>query len=308
MSMISSPDRSGNEACERPAPLVAWLLAAALVLGCQAVAQEQEQEQEQEQPQTEAPQRKVAVLKLHEVSFFYRSRVSPLSCSDLEGRVSSVLRVLGARDDVRVDASGCEAVILPLDEPPDAGMTSSDPWQSSADPWGTAADRWRTAPDRFGNRNTRREQSSHVRIRAMMPIEVTPEVLEEIRKDKSRRELVSRLTGNPAAARNDPILFPAQRRMVTLSTRTLDLEPGECELLEQMSTSILRQLNMRVVRRSNCGHDRFSRIPPRLTVETLMPIFEQSPEPTPAAGEPEPGAAGDSEAPASEPATDTPPK
>lgn len=297
MNMISSPGRPGNEACDRIRPALAWLTLATFALGSQAAAPEQ----------VAAPEQKAAVLKLHEASFFYRSRVAHLSCSDLESRVSSILRVLGARDDVKVDATGCEAVVMPQD---DTGMTAADPWQTSPDRWRSSSDRWQGASDRLLSRDIRREQSSHVRVRAMMPIEVTPEVLEEIRKDKSRRELVSRLTGNPAAARNDPILFPAQRRPVALSHSTLRLEPEECELLEQMSKSILRDFGMRVIRSSGCDREQISHTPPHAIVETLMPVFS---EPLPAAATdqeaPDPGTPGTSETPQSaEPAGDPPPK
>ena len=300
MNTISS-DMSGRT-CDRVRPVVAGLVLASLFLGCQATAQEQ----------TATPERKAAVLKIHEFSFFYRSRVAPLSCSDVERRVATIMMALGARDDVNVSATGCETVVLP-DEPLDARMTRSDPWQSGSDRWGRpsdrwgTSDRWQTSSDGLYNRNARREQSTHVRIRAMLPIEVTPEVLEEIRKDKSRRELVSRVTRNPAASLNDPILFPAQRQLVTLSNRTLKLEPQECELLEQMASSVFRQLHMRVVRGTNCDRDQIGHAPPQAIVETLMPIFEKAP---PAAGssEPDPSAPAASETPPSEPAPETPPR
>ena len=47
----------------------------------------------------------------------------------------------------------------------------------------------------------------------MMPAQVTPELLKEIEKDKSRRELVSRVTGNPAAAFNDPAARALMQRI-----------------------------------------------------------------------------------------------
>lgn len=301
MNTTSSSGRSANETRERGRPAVAWLTLAALLLGTQVAAQEQ----------TAAPERKAAVLKVHEVSFFYRSRVAPLSCSDLEGRVSMILRALGARDDVNVNATGCDTVVTSLDDPMDASAMPNDRWQTPSDRYRNPSDRWQTSSDPLRNHGARREQSSHIRVRAMMPIEVTPEVLEEIRKDKSRRELVSRLTRNPAASLDDPILFPAQRREVTLSKRTIDVEPGDCELLQQMSSSVFRQLHMRVVRGANCDRDEISRIPPQITVETLMPIFE-NPQPAPAvgSGEPDPGAPGASAAPPSsseQPAAEPPP-
>ncbi|MGH6609554.1 MAG: hypothetical protein ACRECQ_04795 [Burkholderiaceae bacterium] len=138
-----------------------------------------------------------------------------------------------------------------------------------------------------------------MRVRLMMPIEVTLEVLAEMERDKARRELVSRVTGNPAASLDDPIVFPAQRQLVTLSRRTIDLEPEECELLDQMSASVFARFDIRVVRRGpECGRDQIARIPPQVTVEALMPVMPGSPQLAPAAGESDPDS---SAPPASEP-------
>ena len=115
----------------------------------------------------------------------------------------------------------------------------------------------------------------------MSPVAVTPEVLAEIDRDKSRRELVSRVTGNPAAAMNDPIVFAAQRQTVTLSRQTMRLEPEDCELLEQIATNVFRELDVRVVRRSStCDARQPSAIAPQLTVEALLPTGGILPMPT----------------------------
>jgi hypothetical protein len=122
----------------------------------------------------------------------------------------------------------------------------------------------------------------------MIPIEVTPEVLAELKRDKSRRELVSHVTGNPAAKFNDPIVFMAQWQTVTLSRETIGLEPEECELLDQMSASVLRELGVRVIHRDfSCDPNRVSRIPPELVVETLLvaPLGTSDAQQAPAAGE-----------------------
>lgn len=298
MNVTSSPGMLGSQTRSRARPAVAWLALGSLVLGSAVAAEEQPAASEQT----------AAVLKLREVDFYYRSHVALLSCSDLEGRIASILRTLGARDDVKVSATGCDTIVTPLDEPLDPAQMPSNQWPSPTDRWQTRSDRWGTSSDRLRSQGTRREQSTHVRIRAMMPIEVTPEVLEEIRKDKSRRELISRVTGNPAAALNDPIAFPAQRQLVTLSHRTIELEPAECELLDQISTGIFKQLDIRVVRRSSsCDRDQISRIPPQVTVEALMPVFS-NPQAAPPAGDSEsdPGAPTDPGTPSPEPATATP--
>jgi hypothetical protein len=232
-------------------------------------------------PFAAAQEQTAAVLKHHEVDFFYRSAVAPFSCDALERRVMSVLHALGAREDIRVDASNCN-FINGSQATIDVGGNSSDRYRSPSDPWAKSSDPFGSSSDRFRNRRLDHEQSSHVRIRLMMPVEVTPEVLEELKKDKSRRELISRVTDNPNVGMDEPIIFPARRENITLSRRTIDLEPEECELLEQMSRSVFRELGLRVVKgHPSCDRDRVSRIPPQLTVEALMPIMPSVPQLTP---------------------------
>lgn len=236
-----------------------------------------------------------AVWKVKEVSFSYRSSIAIYSCSALQDRVASILRAIGARDDLDVRVTNCETSDIPPVLPSQQSRNGNA---------------WGIPSDNLSNRRTDRTQWVNVRARLMMPTEVTPEVLAEIDKDKSRRELVSRVTGNPAAKLNDPIVFQAQRQAVTLSHRSIGLEPEECELLDQISSGVFRELGVRVVRRRlTCDHNRVSRIPPELTVEAFMGIpFGTSTAPqTPAAGESDP----DPSAPASdanpaEPATDVP--
>jgi hypothetical protein len=218
-----------------------------------------------------------AVFKARDVGFFYRSSDSQRPCYALEGRVATILRAVGARDDVKVSVSGCD------------NFSMSE--ESRFDRWDRERSGFEDPMDRFRNddRRRQREQSAHVRVSLMTPVVVTPKVLAEIDKDRSRRELVSRVTGNPAAAMNDPIVFAAQRQEVTLSRRTIRLEPEDCELLEQMSTSVFRELDVRVVRRSlNCDSNQPSRIPPQVTVEALLPTGALMPMPEASRGEAKP--------------------
>jgi hypothetical protein len=219
----------------------------------------------QEQPIT-------AVYKAQEVSFQYRSSRYAYSCPELEQRVANILRVLGARDDIQVSARNCNVSLMPEDpfEDPRFERDSTNPWDRGS------------ASGRFGRTGgSERDRSASVRVRLMMPVEVTPQVLAEIDKDKSRRELVSRVTGNPAAAFNDPIVFAARRQEVTLGERPNRLRPEDCDLLEQMTSQLLRRLDMRVIRRSfNCRPE-LSNIPPQLVVETLMPTGQLLPMPDP---------------------------
>jgi hypothetical protein len=110
-----------------------------------------------------------------------------------------------------------------------------------------------------------------VRAWAMMPTEVTADVAAELERDKSRRELVSHVTGNPLPRFNDPVMFAAQRQAVTLSRKTIGLEPAECELLDQMSSNVFPGLGIDVVSRNlACDPRGAARIPPEIVVEALV--------------------------------------
>jgi hypothetical protein len=194
-----------------------------------------------------------AVFKLHELSFVYRSLVNPLDCGELRNHVAVILSAVGARDDVKVRVTDCEIFLLNEER-------RSPGW----DDWGAPRNRFGADPDRW--------QMSHIRIQVMFPVEATPAVLAEIDKDKSRRELISRVTGNPLAAMNNPVIFPAQRREVTLSRATIRLGPEDCELLEQMIPTVFRPLNVKVTgNKVSCDSHRRSAFPPKVVVETLWP-------------------------------------
>jgi hypothetical protein len=195
-----------------------------------------------------------AVFKLREVHFVYRSVANLFACDELRRAVAVILRAMGARDDVQVRVNDCELVLLP-----DERASNWDRWNPE------------NPPDRFRNFDEDHRQFSTVYIKVMFPIEATPEVMKEIDKDKSRRDLISRVTGESAAAL-DPIVFPAEHREVTLSRSTLRLRPEHCELLEQMIPSLARQLNFKVINKQlSC--DRYGRgdFAPKITVEVLWP-------------------------------------
>lgn len=194
-----------------------------------------------------------AVFKAHELRFVYRSLVNPLDCSQLRNHVAGILRAMGARDDIKVQVTNCALFLSPDDD------RDWDSWD-------------RASPlDRFGP-SRERMQLSNVRVEVMFPVEATPAVLAEIDKDKSRRELISRVTGNALAALNDPIIFPTERKQVTLSRSTIRLMPEDCELLEQMIPTLFRKLDVKVVSRQlSCDPHQRSHFAPKVVVETLWP-------------------------------------
>lgn len=283
MKVLRSPSTSGSDTDREVRWAAVLLPLILLVLGFPVAAKESE----------------AAVWKATEVVFSYRSSVAIYSCSGLEARVASIMRAIGARDDVDVRVTDCDAVVSP----------TQIPKVYSQEPRGA----WRSPFDSLVEPRAGREQFANVRVRLMMPTVVTPQVLAEIDKDKSRRELVSRVTGNPAASLNDPIVFPAKWQSVTLSRDSIGLEPEECELLSQMSTSVFRRLGVRVVRGSSiCDRNGVSKIPPKLTVEALVgvPFGSGNLPQIPAASEspPDPTTPAASDAEPSEPPADPPQK
>jgi hypothetical protein len=249
-----------------------------------------------------------AVHKAQELAFDYRGSGDALACHELPNRIARILVAVGARDDIDVKVRNCDGFAL-SDDSMDP-LPGRDRMPGSDDGMMTPRDRWGTS-SRFGQSNNNRRQSVHVRVKLMMPVEVTPEILAEIEKDKSRRELVSRVTRNPAAAFNEPIIFAAQRQEVTLSSQTIRLEPEDCELLEHMSNQVFRRIGVRVVRRGfSCGSGESSRIAPRVTVEALLPTGGLMPLPDPEKLKTKPGTDSNTESgsAAPEPATEKPPE
>lgn len=214
-----------------------------------------------------------AVWKERAISFTYRSSIAVYSCNALRARVASILRAVGARNDIEIRLANCdESMVVP----------------STVVPSANAPDRTISRPVYGSNsildRRDEREQSVDIRVVLFMPVEMTPDVLSELKADKSRRELITRVTGNPLPKFDDPIPFAAQRRVVTLSHETVGLEPAECELLDQLSRSAFPALDVQVHDRNyTCDRRRVSRIRPTLAVQALVPTFLEDGESTPPA-------------------------
>jgi hypothetical protein len=214
-----------------------------------------------------------AVWKERKLSFHYNSSLAVYTCNALRGRVADLMRAVGARDDIRVSVNNCDDSVTAAS----GGNVGPSTWNAS---------RPMSPQSSFGDRrpDTTRRQTVVVMITAMLPTQVTPEVLAELEKDKERRELIARVSGNPAARFADPVIFPAERQQVTLSRKTLKLQPHECELLDEMATSVFRDIGVEVVRRNaNCDRTEQSLMPPEMVVETLMaakpkPLLQDEPQ------------------------------
>lgn len=110
-------------------------------------------------------------------------------------------------------------------------------------------------------------------IQLMSPIEATPEALAELKKNESQRELITRIRGNRAEMAQLTEQFPAQWKRVSIGRGRggPDIEPGDCELLEQVRRRIVPKLAVRVIEAdSPCPPNSPSLTRPTLIVEALM--------------------------------------
>jgi hypothetical protein len=90
--------------------------------------------------------------------------------------------------------------------------------------------------------------------------------------NKATKELAERLTGKADPLKTDP--FPAQWKTVDLSRdRRLNLEPGDCELMEGLSKEVLPKLGVKIVTdRVTCTPNNVGISTPQLTVNALVPM------------------------------------
>jgi hypothetical protein len=121
-------------------------------------------------------------------------------------------------------------------------------------------------------------RSPHVRLVAKMPIEATPEALAELEKDKSMRELKARVRGErPEEATAQ---FPAVWKKVDLSVGKFGIDPGECELIEELNRKVFPKLGIRTVKDEiSCTPHQRNPSQPRLQVEALnaLPSPDEKP-------------------------------
>lgn len=117
----------------------------------------------------------------------------------------------------------------------------------------------------FGNEIAR---FPHVRIQLSSPVEATPEVLAELEKTRSTRELTARVRGE--AMVEPTAQYPAYWKPVSLSRGSYRLEPGDCELVDQLKRKVLPKLAVRIVEDGlSCSPNQVSLGQPRLEVEAL---------------------------------------
>lgn len=114
---------------------------------------------------------------------------------------------------------------------------------------------------------------ARLQINMATPVPATPENLKALSEHDSRDELIARLRGEALKSSADLVRFPAEWRRISLARdKTLKLEPGDCELVEQLRDEILPLMAVRVVKdnlRCSAVFGTYTR--PQLTVEALVP-------------------------------------
>jgi hypothetical protein len=111
----------------------------------------------------------------------------------------------------------------------------------------------------------------YVEIDLVSPVEATPEALAERDKTRSTRELAARVRGESKQAAEAAAQFPAQWKKVSLSRSKLYLEPGDCELVDQLKDKVLPKLGVRIVEDGvKCAPNQLSMTQPKLVVEALF--------------------------------------
>jgi len=228
-----------------------------------------------------APEPVTAVWKEHQLSFHYASFAAAYPCHVLRSRIARVLNAVGARPDLSVTLTNCDSSIIePTVANGDAtgwpqnrsGSRPDDPSSVSIrDGAGWSQGRSASVSDAY--RRSEPLQVVDARVHLSMPAEMTPAVIAELKADRKRRELITRVTGDPLPLFDDPMVFTAQRQVVTLSHETTGIEPADCELLDQMAMTLFRTLGVRVLRRGYvCDRSWVSRIHPVLDVQALLPV------------------------------------
>jgi hypothetical protein len=111
-------------------------------------------------------------------------------------------------------------------------------------------------------------------MKVASPVEATPEAYAERDKNKSVRELSERLKGGKSTNPVDSLeAFPAQWRKVSLTRGRLALEPGDCELIEELQRKVLPKLAVRVTDDDlQCSPNQLTMGQPRLEVEALVEL------------------------------------
>lgn len=119
---------------------------------------------------------------------------------------------------------------------------------------------------------TRPASMPRVYLKLHAPVEATPQALAERDKSKSQRELAARVRGE----KEDPEAiapFPAQWKRVALKRGEMSLEPGDCELVDELRRKVLPKLAIRIVKdNTHCTPRQVTLGQPQLEVDALVAL------------------------------------
>lgn len=114
-------------------------------------------------------------------------------------------------------------------------------------------------------------QMPRVIVEVVSPVLATAEALAEREKGRSTRELAQRVRGKRPQDAAVMENFQAQWQRVSLSRGALNLEPGDCELVDELRRKVLPKLAVRIVDGGvHCTPHQLSMNQPRLHVEALV--------------------------------------
>lgn len=167
-----------------------------------------------------------ATWKTQEIRYSYTGFTTAYDCDAAEDRLKAILRALGAHEQTRVSAQGCNL-----------------------------------------NRPSR---NFFVTITTATPVPLA-DAKPTATASTSKEELLKRLG---VASKQLDETFPAEWKTVDLSRdRKLDLEPGDCELMEGLRDHVLPKLSVKIVAdRVECVPRQVSVQTPELKVSALVPV------------------------------------
>jgi hypothetical protein len=194
-----------------------------------------------------------AIWVAKEVSFTYVGSTSLYYCDGLRNKVKWVMKQLGVMDGYKVRIRSC--------------FNTGGPEVR----YGPAG------PEFYPGA----ELSPRVVIEAVVPQQVTSELLEKLDQRQGEVELLARVRGERSVVDNVEAQFAANKRRVTFddAARRGRIEAGDCELIQQMRDYVFVPLGFRVVEdKMNCVPNRIVRGSVNLELEVLEPW---TPEPEP---------------------------
>lgn len=167
-----------------------------------------------------------AAWKTQEIRYSYTGFTTAYNCDAAEDRIKAILRAMGAHEQTKVSATGCNF-----------------------------------------NRPSR---NFFITITTAMPVPAS-DVPAKSQADASKDDLLKRL-GVPSAQLEGT--FPAEWKTVELArNRRLNIQPGDCELMEGIKNQVLPKLAVKVVSTHvQCIPRQVSIQPPEITVSALMPM------------------------------------